>query len=242
MNWTVIGIWIGALLTLCIYSFLYKDNPFYKFAEHVYVGISAGYLLAQDFWVQLRPNLFLPLWNDYTQRQVYFGFIPAHWYLFIPGILGLLVFTIFIPKVSWMFRYTLAFTVGVFSGLAITAELSGPGPAPDRIHDPAPAGLPGRALLGLGDVLQLRPGGRGSRHPDLLLLLQRTQGLHRRRGQAGHLVPDGGLRGGLRIHRDGPNFAPDRADAVSPGGLAASDAMKRIQGSEGSRGRGRNGF
>ncbi len=124
MNWTVIGIWIGALLTLCIYSFLYKDNPFYKFAEHVYVGISAGYLLAQDFWIQLRPNLFLPLWNDYAQGQVHFGFIPAHWYLFIPGILGLLVFTIFIPKVSWMFRYTLAFTVGVFSGLAITAELS----------------------------------------------------------------------------------------------------------------------
>jgi hypothetical protein len=124
MNWTVIGIWIGALLTLCIYSFLYKDNPFYKFAEHVYVGISAGYLLAQDFWIQLRPNLFLPLWNDYAQGQVHFGFIPAHWYLFIPGVLGLLVFTIFIPKVSWMFRYTLAFTVGVFSGLAITAELS----------------------------------------------------------------------------------------------------------------------
>ena len=124
MNWTLIGIWIGALLTLCIYSFLYKDNPFYKFAEHVYVGISAGYLLAQDYWVQLRPNLFLPLWNDYAQGQVHFGFIPAHWYLFIPGILGLLVFTIFIPKVSWMFRYTLAFTVGVFSGLAITAELS----------------------------------------------------------------------------------------------------------------------
>ncbi len=124
MNWTVIGIWIGALLTLCIYSFLYKDNPFYKFAEHVYVGISAGYILAQDFWIQLRPNLFLPLWNDYAQGQVHFGFIPAHWYLFIPGILGLLVFTIFIPKVSWMFRYTLAFTVGVFSGLAITAELS----------------------------------------------------------------------------------------------------------------------
>ena len=36
---------IGAILTLSIYSFLYKDNPFYKFAEHLVVGVSAGYYL-----------------------------------------------------------------------------------------------------------------------------------------------------------------------------------------------------
>ena len=37
-----IGIWIAALLTLCIYSFLYRDNPFYRFAEHLFVGVSGG--------------------------------------------------------------------------------------------------------------------------------------------------------------------------------------------------------
>ena len=29
----LIGIWIGAFLTLCIFSFLYRDNPFFRFAE-----------------------------------------------------------------------------------------------------------------------------------------------------------------------------------------------------------------
>jgi len=43
---TVIGVWIAAGLTLCVYSFLYKDNPFYKFAEHLYVGVSVGYTIA----------------------------------------------------------------------------------------------------------------------------------------------------------------------------------------------------
>jgi len=38
-----IGIWIAALLTLGIYSFLYKDNPAYKLCEHLFVGVSAGY-------------------------------------------------------------------------------------------------------------------------------------------------------------------------------------------------------
>jgi len=32
----------GALLTIFTFSFLYKDNPLYKFAEHLVVGVSAG--------------------------------------------------------------------------------------------------------------------------------------------------------------------------------------------------------
>jgi len=27
--------WIGVVLTLCIFSFLYRDNRFYRFAEHL---------------------------------------------------------------------------------------------------------------------------------------------------------------------------------------------------------------
>ena len=45
-----IGVWIGAFLTLCILSFLYKDNPFYKFAEHLFIGISAAYWMVMGFW------------------------------------------------------------------------------------------------------------------------------------------------------------------------------------------------
>ncbi|MBT5714752.1 hypothetical protein HOI71_27140, partial [Candidatus Poribacteria bacterium] len=42
-----IGIWIAAALTLCLYSFLYRDNPFYKFAEHLFVGVAQGYITAR---------------------------------------------------------------------------------------------------------------------------------------------------------------------------------------------------
>ena len=37
-----IGVWIAALLTLGIFSFLYKDNPVYKFCEHLFVGVRPG--------------------------------------------------------------------------------------------------------------------------------------------------------------------------------------------------------
>ena len=58
----IISAWIYVLLTLCIFSFLYKDNPFYKAAEHLFVGVSAGYVAVLSFWQQVQPNLFGRLW------------------------------------------------------------------------------------------------------------------------------------------------------------------------------------
>ena len=36
----ILGAWIAVFLTLAIFSFLYKDNAFYKIAEHLFVGVS----------------------------------------------------------------------------------------------------------------------------------------------------------------------------------------------------------
>jgi|TARA_B100000959_G_scaffold220452_1_gene232998 hypothetical protein len=58
----IISAWLYVLLTLCIFSFLYKDNPFYKAAEHLFVGVSAGYVAVLSFWQQVQPNLFGRLW------------------------------------------------------------------------------------------------------------------------------------------------------------------------------------
>ncbi len=35
----IFGAWVAAFLTLAIFSFLYKDNPFYKIAEPVSIHI-----------------------------------------------------------------------------------------------------------------------------------------------------------------------------------------------------------
>ena len=58
----IISAWLYVFLTLCIFSFLYKDNPFYKAAEHLFVGVSAGYVAVLSFWQQVHPNLFGRLW------------------------------------------------------------------------------------------------------------------------------------------------------------------------------------
>ena len=63
----IIGAWLVVLLTLCIFSYLYDDNPFYKAAEHLFVGVSAGYVLVLSFWTQVQPNLFGRLWPLVTK-------------------------------------------------------------------------------------------------------------------------------------------------------------------------------
>ena len=53
---TVFGIWLGAFFTLSIFSFLYKDNPFYKLAEQIFVGLSAGYWLIYSCLLYTSPS------------------------------------------------------------------------------------------------------------------------------------------------------------------------------------------
>jgi len=110
---TSIGIWIAALLTLAIYSFLYKDNPIYKVAEHIFVGVSAGYWAVMLWYNFAWPNLFEPL-----VRQGNILFI-------IPVIIGLMMFAPFIPKVGWLVRIPLTFTMGVSMALFIIQTVQG---------------------------------------------------------------------------------------------------------------------
>ena len=105
------GVWVAALLTLFIFSFLYKDNPLYKFAEHLFVGVSAGYIVVQQFWQVLWPNLLQPATTAGT---------PHQWKYFVGGALCVLLFTRLFPAASWLSRYTIAALIGTFAGLKVT--------------------------------------------------------------------------------------------------------------------------
>ncbi|KPL02507.1 MAG: hypothetical protein AMJ90_05645 [candidate division Zixibacteria bacterium SM23_73_2] len=102
----LIGTWLAAGLTLCIFSFLYRDNPFYKFAEHLYVGVSAGYWACLEYHNVFRPNLWDPL-------------VRGDLILLIPFALGLLLFSRFTNKLFWLSRWAMALIIGIFAGIAI---------------------------------------------------------------------------------------------------------------------------
>src|SRR3990172_6909351 len=54
-------IWIAAIATLAIYSVLYRENPFFRFFEHVFVVVAAGYGLYQIWTSVLDPLWWQPM-------------------------------------------------------------------------------------------------------------------------------------------------------------------------------------
>ena len=123
------GVWVGALLTLFIFSFLYKDNPLYKLAEHLFVGISAGYYIVLNYWTVIQQNLVTPL------RAAFGGHVaggPFHAqqgdyraFLVLPGLLGILLFTRLFGRGNWPSRWSLAVIIGVYAGLKTTGFAQG---------------------------------------------------------------------------------------------------------------------
>jgi hypothetical protein len=102
---TLLWTTLAAFLTLATFSFLYKDNPFYKFAEHLVVGVGAGFFTVLLFWTSLEDKLIDPL-------------IAGQWWYAFPGILGVLMWLRFSRKLSWISRYSIAFYIGT-SGVGI---------------------------------------------------------------------------------------------------------------------------
>ena len=107
-----LGAWVAVGLTLFIYSFLYKDNPFFKLAEHLYVGVSMGYTIVRIYYDTMVKSLFQPMVNE------------GKWWLILPALLGLLMLTRFIPKMTWLSRWSFAFVVGFGSGVVIPRIIS----------------------------------------------------------------------------------------------------------------------
>ena len=108
----LIGVWCVVLLTLSIFSYLYGDNPFYKAAEHIFVGVSAGYIFTITFWDTIWPNLFGRLFPSYVKA----GFEFDITYIF-PFILGVFMLCRLSKKYGWLSRISIGYIVGMMAGL-----------------------------------------------------------------------------------------------------------------------------
>lgn len=112
-------IWTAAIITLCCFSFLYKDNPFYRFAEHLFVGVSAGYYFSRiAFHNVLKPNLLAKIFPSVLASGKEAAAAPEY-ILLIPALLGCLMLFRLSEKYSWISRFTVSFIMGVSTGLTI---------------------------------------------------------------------------------------------------------------------------
>ena len=108
----LLGAWVATGLTLFIFTFLYQDNPLFKLAEHLYVGVSVGYTIVKVYDTVIVRLLYEPMVKQ------------GDWSLLIPLGIGMLMLARYVPKIAWLSRIAFAFIVGVGSGLAIPRVIS----------------------------------------------------------------------------------------------------------------------
>lgn len=106
----MVGIWLAAIGTLGVYSFLYRDNPIYRVVEQILVGLSVGYLVVVTVKSTLIPKVAAPLGE-------------GQWTAIVALLLAVMMFARIIPRWSRLARIPLAVVVGAGAGLSIPALL-----------------------------------------------------------------------------------------------------------------------
>ena len=124
-----IGLWVAAFFTLAIFSFLYGDNPFYKVAEAVLIGVSAAYWMVVAFWDVLVPNLVGKIAPEVVQAWAMPGLsgpeAERNLSYLVALALGVMLLMRLSPRGNWIARWPLAFVIGTTAGLRLIGFLHG---------------------------------------------------------------------------------------------------------------------
>jgi hypothetical protein len=104
MNPELFVLWAAAIATLGIYTILYRENPISRLFEHIFVGLSAGYLLVSTWTLNLEGKWWNPMMHE---RRWYWVFAP---------IVGFLFYFIYSRRYLWMARLVMGLFFGTAAG------------------------------------------------------------------------------------------------------------------------------
>ena len=103
---------IGTLLTLLIFSYMLGDNPLYRLALHIFLGVLVGY----SFGVVVR---------DVLIAQVLFGLSTRDYLVFVPLILGILLLGKGVRRQAYVGNMATGLLIGVGTAVALSGALLG---------------------------------------------------------------------------------------------------------------------
>ncbi len=108
-----IGTIIAAILTFMVWSYLLGDNPAFRIAEHLFVGIAVGYAVVVAWFNVVQPALFGAVAPQSPALAA------------VPLVLCLLLMAKVRPAWSGVGNIAVAFLVGVGAALAVGGALFG---------------------------------------------------------------------------------------------------------------------
>lgn len=110
------GLFIGLLLTLFIYSYVVGDNPLYRLAVHILVGVSAAYAAVVTVQQVLLPVM-TQIRQNPTDQASLLWVIPLFFVLFL--------LLKRVPSLTWLGNSAVALLIGVGAATALVGALAG---------------------------------------------------------------------------------------------------------------------
>ncbi len=93
---------IAMICTLAIFSLVFRENAFYRFFEHIYIGLAAGYSLQIVIREIIDPLFFKPV------------FIEGKWWGIFAALGGVMFYFVYSKKLNWISRIP----IGIFMGMS----------------------------------------------------------------------------------------------------------------------------
>jgi len=104
----LLAVWTAAFFTLAIYSFLYKENAWFRVAEATYLGTAVGYQITVN--LKYLRDQWGGVWSSTAFMMTMFAFAM---------LIGLLWYFRFSKKYFYLYRIPLAILVGTGIGQAM---------------------------------------------------------------------------------------------------------------------------
>lgn len=108
------------LFTILILTYLVGDNPLFRIAAYLFVGVSAGYVAAVVWWQVLTPRLFQPF-----LPVMLAGSLAEKIILLVPLLGSAFILMKISPRLAGMARITMAFLVGAGAGVILGGAVLG---------------------------------------------------------------------------------------------------------------------
>jgi hypothetical protein len=103
---------VGLILTLMVFSYLIGDNPLFRIAVYLFIGVASGYAATIVWHYVLVPKLF----------QSLTAFNPLS---IVPFVFGISLLAKLSPRISWIGNFAMAVLVGVGAAAAVGGALIG---------------------------------------------------------------------------------------------------------------------
>jgi len=113
-----IGLWVGFIFTLMVFSYLLGDNALYRIAVYVFTGLSAGYITLVTVDTVLLPWLRGTLLNPGADAGTKALAV-------VPFVLGLLLLLKTSPRLGRIGNIAIAFIIGVGTAVSLVGAISG---------------------------------------------------------------------------------------------------------------------